>query len=187
MCPTCAVPLQTLNVSAGKTFLIERCEECLGLFFDPGELEGLLEATVTTAFVIDFQRLNVLANQKLQTHEEVRYRKCPVCSTLMNRVNFGAKSGVVIDSCRGHGVWLDPGELRRLLEWRKAGGKLYHEQVELEKKRQQHKEEEARRARHAQYCAQANASEYTLKDFGSPADNDSLVILSKVFKKLLGL
>ena len=42
----------------------------------------------------------------------------------MNRVNYGVKSGVIIDRCKNHGVWLDGGELRHLMEWMKMGGKL---------------------------------------------------------------
>ncbi len=51
----------------------------------------------------------------------------------MTRINFGTKSGVIIDQCSAHGVWLDGGELRRLLTWRKAGGELLHEQIMREK------------------------------------------------------
>ncbi len=35
------------------------------------------------------------------------YRPCPVCTRLMNRVNFGRRSGVLIDRCRAHGSWFD--------------------------------------------------------------------------------
>lgn len=45
----------------------------------------------------------------------------------MNRINFGYRSGVIVDSCKSHGVWLDNGEITHLMEWRKAGGQLLHE------------------------------------------------------------
>jgi len=35
-CPQCGIPLQTLDLGTGGKFYIERCENCLGLFFDPG-------------------------------------------------------------------------------------------------------------------------------------------------------
>lgn len=41
-----------------------------------------------------------------------------------------------MDRCRHHGVWLDGGELRRLLEWKKAGGQLLHEQLNQKKQNQ---------------------------------------------------
>ena len=33
-----------------------------------------------------------------------------------------------------HGIWLDNGELTHLMEWKKAGGQLLHEQTENLKK-----------------------------------------------------
>jgi len=107
----------------------------MGLFFDPGELEALLDKTVTNVYEIDRQRLDEI--QKVGRKEEyaVTYIKCPVCQKLMNRINFGSQSGVIVDKCRDHGVWLDGGELRQILEWVKAGGDLYHKQKQLELER----------------------------------------------------
>lgn len=53
---------------------------------------------------------------------DVRYRRCAACKKLMNRVNFGRVSGVVVDLCKGHGVWFDPGELQRALAFVAGGG-----------------------------------------------------------------
>lgn len=66
-----------------------------------------------------------------------RYRPCPGCAALMARRNFGGSSGVVIDVCREHGVWLDPEELEHVLAWARAGG------LEQERRR---RVERARRA-----------------------------------------
>ena len=40
----------------------------------------------------------------------------------MNQINYGQRSGIVVDWCKPDGIWLDSGELRSLLEWAKAGG-----------------------------------------------------------------
>ena len=53
---------------------------------------------------------------------DVRYRRCAACQKLMNRMNFGRVSGVIIDLCKGHGVWFDPGELQRALTFVAGGG-----------------------------------------------------------------
>ncbi len=45
----------------------------------------------------------------------------------MSRVNFGYRSGVVIDRCTNHGIWLYSGEITHLMEWKKAGGQLLHD------------------------------------------------------------
>ena len=40
----------------------------------------------------------------------------------MNRVNFGKVSGVIVDVCKVHGTWFDPGELTRVVAFAAAGG-----------------------------------------------------------------
>ena len=40
----------------------------------------------------------------------------------MHRRNYGRKSGVILDTCRQHGVWFDQGELDSVLEWIRHGG-----------------------------------------------------------------
>lgn len=134
-CPRCAIQLKTidLQLKSGR-FLIERCDECLGLFFDPGELEVLLEATVANVFEINRRQLSSIGALRKQEYG-VGYIRCPVCAGVMNRVNFGTRSGVIIDRCKEHGVWLDGGELRHLFEWMKAGGKLLDQERQEERRK----------------------------------------------------
>ena len=40
----------------------------------------------------------------------------------MNRVNFAHYSNVVVDVCKAHGTWFDRDELRRVIEFIRAGG-----------------------------------------------------------------
>lgn len=35
----------------------------------------------------------------------------------MRKGAYGRSSGIIVDWCRGHGVWLDPRELRHLLRF----------------------------------------------------------------------
>jgi len=51
----------------------------------------------------------------------VRYRKCPSCGEPMLRRNFHGSSGVVVDVCGPHGIWLDRGELATLIEFASTG------------------------------------------------------------------
>lgn len=127
-CPHCAIPMQTINLNLGGPFLIERCEQCYGLFFDPGQVEALLESSVSNVFHINPQHLDAINNDRFQPNKPVKYVKCPVCQVLMNRNAYGYRSGVVIDRCKNHGIWLDSGEITHLMEWKKAGGQLLHEQ-----------------------------------------------------------
>jgi Zn-finger nucleic acid-binding protein len=148
ICPRCNISLRTIDLKINGRFLIERCDECLGLFFDPGELEALLEATVSNVFDINRSKVDDINNHMGFATSTVAYIKCPVCSKLMNRINFGTKSGVVVDRCRDHGVWLDGGKLRHLFEWMKAGGKLLCQEREeqLRKESEREKEREQRKA-----------------------------------------
>ncbi len=128
-CPVCTKPMESISLKEISDFTIERCSECMGLFFDPDELNMLLDSSVAQVYSINLRKIWEMNQMEVTTPERSAvYIKCPICQGVMNRVNFGVRSGVVIDQCV-HGVWLDSGELRKLLEWRKAGGQLYHETV----------------------------------------------------------
>lgn len=51
-----------------------------------------------------------------------RYVHCPVCDALMNRVNFGDSSGVIVDTCAMHGIWFERQELYAILAFVEQGG-----------------------------------------------------------------
>jgi Zn-finger nucleic acid-binding protein len=61
-----------------------------------------------------------------ETERPARYVKCPDCQKIMNRVNFGRTSGVVVDVCKPHGVWFERDELRRVLAFTAHGGLEQH-------------------------------------------------------------
>ena len=145
-CPICGRAMETIGLSTIADFYIERCPDCLGLFFDPEELNALLDKSVANVYRFNLQKIFAM-NQMVPdgTSRSRTYIRCPICGELMNRINFGTKSGVVIDQCT-HGVWLDSGELRKLLEWRKAGGQLYHEKIMNDRAERERREEENRRA-----------------------------------------
>ena len=86
-----------------------------------------------------------VSNDRPPNQHPIAYIKCPVCGELMHRVNFGAKSGVIVDRCRQHGVWLDGGELRQLFEWMKLGGHLLEQQRKEEQRKEAEKREQAER------------------------------------------
>jgi Zn-finger nucleic acid-binding protein len=133
MCPNCAKNMQTIKLDLKEAIHIERCNSCFGLFFDPGEIESLLESSVSNVFNINLEHIDNINQDRFQSKKKVKYVKCPVCKNFMNRVNFAHRSGVIIDQCMAHGIWLDSGEITHLMEWKKAGGELLHEK-EKEKK-----------------------------------------------------
>jgi Zn-finger nucleic acid-binding protein len=64
--------------------------------------------------------------------EQVRYLPCPVCASMMNRVNFAHCSHVIVDVCREHGTWFDRDELRQIVEFIRAGGLNQARAIEAE-------------------------------------------------------
>jgi Zn-finger nucleic acid-binding protein len=183
ICPRCHIPLQVIDLRLDGKFFIERCERCLGLFFDPGELEALLDKTVTHVYEIDHQRLNEIQNGKSSSEYPLGYIDCPVCKKLMNRINFGSRSGVIADKCRDHGLWLDGGELRQILEWVKAGGELYHQQMQFEKA-QLELEQEKKRIQFQEMDRRLDASHGGLAPEVEAADLHLLPLVARLLRKL---
>ena len=141
-CPRCETRMESISLGLEEEFYIERCDRCLGIFFDPAELEFLIDKSVSAVYEVDRQRLQKLINEEYHDlDKEVKYIKCPACKQLMNRRIYGKKSGVIVDTCRDHGVWLDGGELGQILKWAKAGGRIYdaeaknREEEETERKK----------------------------------------------------
>ena len=133
LCPHCNKSLQVIDLNLNGSFLIERCADCFGLFFDPGKIETLLENSVSNVFNSNWRHLDAINKDRYQGNKKVKYIKCPACHAFMSRVNFGYRSGVVIDRCITHGIWLDSGEITHLMEWKKAGGQLLRDrQIEIE-------------------------------------------------------
>jgi Zn-finger nucleic acid-binding protein len=62
---------------------------------------------------------------------------------MMNRVNFGRLSGTVVDVCRGHGTYLDAGELHQIVSFIRGGGIERARQRQLEDMRQEKRDLEA--------------------------------------------
>lgn len=139
LCPRCKIKLKTIEIDTGTKFLVEQCEDCFGLFFDMNELEALLKSTTDHVYSVNQKRLQSLIDSNPSQHYEVTYIPCPVCGSLMNRINYGRRSGVMIDICSTHGIWLDGGELRQLMEWVKAGGQLLTDEYKFKAQKQKEK------------------------------------------------
>ncbi len=127
-CPDCGLPMETIRLGEDGSFAVERCPDCFGMFFDPGEVQAFLDASVTPAFEVNRQEIASINRERGSTDRPIRYVKCPDCGKLMNRVNFGPTSGVIMDQCKAHGVWLGNGELIHLMEWKRAGGQILAEE-----------------------------------------------------------
>ena len=118
---------------AGREFGMERCPRCLGMFFHNIQgLSELLKESVPHLEEVDYLRLMNFAQKGRRDDWPVAYIPCPLCGTLMLRKLYGKGSGVIIDRCRKHGLWLDGGELGRLVRWARLGGLQREEELARE-------------------------------------------------------
>ncbi len=144
-CPGCLTPgMSTLEHGPGV--VVDRCDECGGVWLDLGELENLTEAPAHAPRRSP-EELRAAAKVPQEataphTVREFEYRKCPICAALMHRRNFAGSSGVVVDECPTHGVYLDPGELEAIQRFVALGGLEAASRLAREKFDQQQRREE---------------------------------------------
>jgi Zn-finger nucleic acid-binding protein len=114
-CPSCRGTMREAQV--GDTAMLE-CEGCHAIWIDASTFEHICANGAAQAAV-----LHQWAGQSSpKTPASVHYRKCVACGTIMNRLNFGRMSGTIVDVCRGHGTFLDRGELHAIVRFIQGGG-----------------------------------------------------------------
>lgn len=99
MCPICKIALVDAE-----------CPRCHGNWLTIEKLDAMLSgaAKTGTALTVDAIEPTELPPNLAAKHK----RDCPVCATLMAS---GTLLGVLVDRCRDHGVWVDPGEMSRIV------------------------------------------------------------------------
>ena len=100
---------------------VERCPSCNGLWFPQDNLRRLKDEEDPFLRWVDIDPWEDAEKFRLSSSGRV----CPVDGLPMYRVAYDG-SDVVIDVCaERHGVWLDEGEFRALLDW-------FHARIEQE-------------------------------------------------------
>jgi len=129
-CPVCEIAFDHINIGKSERIVVKRCNDCDGVFITEDILEHLIKREASLRVEVDYRVLRFVQDNPRQKQETViRYRRCPVCEKMMQRINYRAVSGVIVDRCLRHGVWLDGGELKQLFEWKKAGGSAKKSEV----------------------------------------------------------
>lgn len=107
-CPICETPLIALELDQVE---VDHCRACGGVWLDPDEMDLLLEGSVG--------RDEIRAHLKWGEPSEEKSRRCPICRHKMEKARVRRKAdapGIQIDRCgRGHGTWLDGGELHAIV------------------------------------------------------------------------
>lgn len=115
-CPRCRTKMASVLVGPSK---VQECPKCEGLWVDNATFEEICTNTEKQAAVL---AIAVTVPRESIDIEKVCYLPCPSCRKLMNRVNFSRCSNVVVDICKPHGTWFDRDELRKVVEFIRAGG-----------------------------------------------------------------
>lgn len=134
-CPGCRETLR--GVTVGDTPLLE-CPACDGLWVDVDLFERVCADRAAQAAVMGRFTQRTTAPER-----PVRYRPCARCGKMMNRINFGRLSGTVVDVCRAHGTFLDPGELHQIVSFIQEGGLDRAREAEIEDLREERQKLEA--------------------------------------------
>lgn len=104
-CPKCKDAMVALELNDVE---IDRCFSCGGVWLDEGELELLLEGSKFGDEII----YSILPFKKAKEKPV----KCPVCRKKMTKIIAGKSESVILDKCeKGHGIWLDGGELEKII------------------------------------------------------------------------
>jgi Zn-finger nucleic acid-binding protein len=167
-CPDCHLPMTDLDCGPGA---VHDCARCGGQFVELAALRDLLERHDH----LEAGLARAPASARPAT-APVRYVACPVCSSLMNRRNFGGISGVVVDVCAKHGTWFDAGELPRVLAFAESGG--------LARARAR-AADERRRAVHERVAAISGTATST-HDFTHEAEHPGRSVLSDLLAAFFG-
>lgn len=114
-CPLCGGALRAMCIEGGDEAAC--CPSCKGFWLD----------RITFARAINPQRIPKRYAESKEhwfkaDQRSVQYVACPRCGRFMNRENFARMSGIVVDCCRDHGVWLDEGELESIRLFVASGG-----------------------------------------------------------------
>jgi Zn-finger nucleic acid-binding protein len=125
LCPRCEVPLRQVKIG---NFSVAGCSQCGGFFVPEQTFDIMQDRSDRVIFP-----MNGPPHGEVQMEAVVRYVRCPICRNMMNRTNFARISGVIIDTCRGHGVWFDPGEMEKIMDFIAHGGLQKAKEVDIER------------------------------------------------------
>ncbi|HVV71978.1 MAG TPA: zf-TFIIB domain-containing protein [Verrucomicrobiae bacterium] len=118
LCPRCRVDMKAVVIGGSN---LRECPRCEGVWADATSLQQICADREKQAAVLGMAN-PLPEGADGQIEQNIRYLPCPVCTKLMNRVNFARCSHVVVDVCAQHGTWFDKDELRRIVEFIRSGG-----------------------------------------------------------------
>lgn len=141
-CPRCNYPLEIHRYAETE---LDICPKCSGLWLDTDEFNRLtLERNVYADETIPYEY------SRKPLPQEKEYLPCVRCGSLMFRKNFKRISGVLIDVCGDHGIWLDAGELEQIRLFIANGGLEKYRDRQIMRNKEEI-ESLARRLKHVEF------------------------------------
>ncbi len=111
--------------SDGDALALAECAACHGVWVSREMIDRLVSSHADDTMLLALApglAATRAARATSTDRRDVRYRPCPECAKLMNRVNYARISGIIVDVCKSHGTWFDAHELPALLEFVRRGG-----------------------------------------------------------------
>ena len=120
-CPRCNDLLEEQDWEGVATYT---CPSCHGNFFRSRGLEEILDKLRASCDPVDVASVHREFKDRFtrKLPEAIRYKKCPVCNTVMTRRNYATVSGVIVDACGDHGTWVDEAQFAALADFICRGG-----------------------------------------------------------------
>jgi Zn-finger nucleic acid-binding protein len=110
-CPRCQ---EALEASDREGLHVQSCTGCQGIWLAQGNAEMVSRPGEELPAAVQAELAAL--DQAEHVEDDSPQLSCPGCAAPMER-DFFANSHVVIDRCRC-GVWLDPGELEKVMAYR---------------------------------------------------------------------
>jgi Zn-finger nucleic acid-binding protein len=101
-CPKCQGTLQAMTIEGVD---VDFCDTCYGIWFDEGEVAFMMELPAD------------IPDPEAERRVMPTNHLCPRCGNghRMEEIKFSKVDGLLLDRCPTcKGIWLDPGELRKL-------------------------------------------------------------------------
>jgi len=119
-------------IHVGDVDLLE-CASCDGTWIETPAFDRLCTQCEQQAAIAQKPAQMKASGRDVPAASRIRYRPCPQCGKMMNRQNFGRLSGTIVDTCSGHGTFLDRGELHHVVKFILDGGFARTRQAELDR------------------------------------------------------
>jgi len=93
---------------------IDKCDKCAGSWLDLGEMVKIIEKQESEFSHELIEGTLKSAFSGLPEEEIESSKNCPHCQKTMQPVNYSYSSGIILDRCSEHGVWLEHEEIEKV-------------------------------------------------------------------------